>query len=161
MATGSMPDHVKMVNEFLAGLANPRPDTQPVVAAEVLVILEVQGSERHVMCHAAGSDPHVVYWTGATRVAAADRIAQVAATASSPGSTAAGQAMRPARRGDLAQLRISAHLASSPKVTKVISTSRPISRAASGPASVVPLQPRGHVGVQDRRIQGHPQARSR
>ena len=36
----------------------------------------------------------------------------------------------------LAQLRISAHLASSPKVTKVISGSRPIRRVASGPASV-------------------------
>ncbi len=34
------------------------------------------------------------------------------------------------------QLRISAHLASSPKVTKVISGSRPIRRVATGPASV-------------------------
>ena len=71
------------------------------------------------------------------RMAAADSCPQVAATASSPGSTAMrdSQLVSSSRRR-WPQLRISAHLASSPKVTKVISGSRPIRRVASGLASV-------------------------
>jgi len=79
------------------------------------------------------------------RMAAADSRPQVAATASSPGSTAMrdSQLVSSSRRR-WPQLRISAHLASSPKVTlasspkvtKVTSGSRPIRRVASGPASV-------------------------
>jgi len=80
-------------------------------------------------------------------VTAADSRPQVAATASSPGSTAMrdSQLVSSSRRC-WPQLRISADLASSPKVTKVISGSRPIMGVASGPASV-PLRSRQATSV--------------
>lgn len=109
-----------------------------MLLVEVLVVLEVQGGERDAMGEAAGRNPHVV---DRARTPAPDGCRdsrpQVAATASSPGSTAMrdSQLVSSSRRR-WPQLRISAHLASSPKVTKVISGSRPIRRVASGLASV-------------------------
>ena len=109
-----------------------------MMLVEVLVVLEVQGGERDAMGEAAGRDPHVVDRPrSSTLDGCRGQSAQVAATASSPGSTAMwdSQLVSSSRRC-WPQLRISAHLASSPKVTKVISGSRPIRRVASGPASV-------------------------
>ena len=109
-----------------------------MVLVEILVVLEVQGGERYAMSETAGRDPHVIDRPRSPAPhAAADSRPQVAATASSPGTTAMrdSQVVSSSPRR-WPQLRISAHLASSPKVTKVISGSRPTRRVASGPASV-------------------------
>jgi hypothetical protein len=115
-------------------------DGQSVIFGEVLVVFEVQGGERGFVGEAAGRDPHVVDRAGPgrpRRLAAADRRPQMAATASSPGRTGMpdSQAASSPRRW-APQRRISAHLASSPNVMKVISGSRPIRRVASGPVSL-------------------------
>ncbi len=90
------------------------------------------------MGEAAGRNPHIV---DRPRSPAPDGCRGQpplgGATASSPGNTAIrdSQLVSSSRRR-WPQLRMSAHLASSPKVTKVINGSRPIRRVASGPASV-------------------------
>jgi len=109
-----------------------------VVLLEVLVVLKVQGGERDAMGEAAGRDPHVV---DRPRSSTLDGCRGQSA----PGGgyclitgqyRDVGQPAGEFLAAVLPQLRISAHLASSPKVTKVISGSRPIGRVASGPASV-------------------------
>ena len=117
----------------------PAGDAQGVVLVEVLVVLEVQGGERDVMGQAAGRNPHVV---DRPRAPAPDGCRGQPSPdggyclLAGHGSTARrdSQPVSSSRRR-WPQLRISAHLASSPKVTKVISGSRPIRRVASGPAS--------------------------
>ena len=101
----------------------PAEDTQAVVLVEVLVVLEVQGGERDAMGEAAGRNPHVV---DRPRPPAPDGCRGQPP----PGGgyrlvagqyrNADSQLVSSSRRR-WPQLGISAHLASSPKVTKVIS----------------------------------------
>ena len=71
----------------------PAEDAQAVVLVEVLVVLEVQGGERDAMGEAAGRNHISLTGRGRPRrMAAADSRPQVAATASSPGSTQCGTA---------------------------------------------------------------------
>jgi hypothetical protein len=94
--------------------------------------------------------------------AAADSRPQVAATASSPGSTAMwdSQLVSSSRRC-WPQLRISAHLASSPKGHEGDQRLTADQAGGKRPGECSLVQQRGDIGVQDGWVHGWGQAKSR
>jgi hypothetical protein len=135
LADSGMPAQISVlanlpVSVAVTAAALSAEDAQAVVLLEVLVALEVQCRERYLVGEAAGRNPHVIneMWSAAQaglcrQPSPGGGDCLVAGRTGMPDSRPASSSRR---RGP--RWRISAHLVSSPRVTKVISGSRPIRR---------------------------------